>query len=104
MWCTCYFFRNGGSTREITPCSLIRNPDSIHTPGSTTRPVGAAEVIRRLEGSMRRRIPAAKEIEEFFAVLEKEQQKQFIEKYYPLRSSLFLYVPSILYVPSMSIQ
>lgn len=71
----------GRSTRESTPCSLIRNSDSIHTPGSTTRPVGAAEAIRRSEGSMRRRIPTTQEIEEFFAGLEKEQQKQFIEKY-----------------------
>ncbi|GAB2221769.1 hypothetical protein Drorol1_Dr00012957 [Drosera rotundifolia] len=71
----------GRSTRESTPCSLIRNSDSIHTPGSTTRPVGAAEAIRRSEGSMRRRIPTTQEIEEFFAGLEKQQQKQFIEKY-----------------------
>ncbi|KAL9258258.1 Cyclin-dependent kinase inhibitor 3-like protein [Drosera capensis] len=71
----------GRSTRESTPCSLIRNQDSIHTPGSTTRPVSAAEAIRRSEGSMRRRIPTTQEMEEFFAGLEKEQQKQFIEKY-----------------------
>ncbi|GAB2227073.1 hypothetical protein Droror1_Dr00008877, partial [Drosera rotundifolia] len=69
------------STRESTPCSLIRNPDSIHTPGSTSRLVGVAEAIRRSEGSMRRRIPTTQEIEEFFVVLEKEQQKQLIEKY-----------------------
>ncbi|KAA8527936.1 hypothetical protein F0562_035195 [Nyssa sinensis] len=69
------------STRETTPCSLIRDPDAISTPGSTTRPTCLTETNRRLQNSMRRHIPTAHEMDEFFAGAEEQQQKQFIEKY-----------------------
>ncbi|XP_015574099.1 cyclin-dependent kinase inhibitor 4 isoform X4 [Ricinus communis] len=65
------------STRESTPCSLIRDPESIRTPGSTTRP-SSTEPNRT---SMRRHIPTAHEMDEFFTGAEEEQQKRFIEKY-----------------------
>ncbi|XP_048235187.1 cyclin-dependent kinase inhibitor 4 isoform X2 [Ricinus communis] len=64
-------------TRESTPCSLIRDPESIRTPGSTTRP-SSTEPNRT---SMRRHIPTAHEMDEFFTGAEEEQQKRFIEKY-----------------------
>ncbi|KAK2643940.1 hypothetical protein Ddye_019135 [Dipteronia dyeriana] len=68
------------STRESTPCSLIRDPDAIRTPGSTTRPTSSME-NRGVLNSTRRPIPTATEMNEFFAGAEEEQQKQFIEKY-----------------------
>ncbi|KAK6255159.1 Cyclin-dependent kinase inhibitor domain - like 4 [Theobroma cacao] len=69
------------SARESTPCSLIRDPESIRTPGSTTRPTSSAETNQRVQNSTRRHIPTAQEMDEFFAVAEEEQQRQFIEKY-----------------------
>ncbi|KAJ1409493.1 Cyclin-dependent kinase inhibitor [Sesbania bispinosa] len=69
------------STRESTPCSLIRDPDTVRTPGSTTRPTCSAEARRRTEHTARRQIPTAHEMDEFFAESEKAQQRQFIEKY-----------------------
>ncbi|KAE9589780.1 hypothetical protein Lal_00021634 [Lupinus albus] len=67
------------STRESTPCSLIRNPDAIRTPGSTTRPTRSTD--QRTEHAARRQIPTAHEMDEFFAEIEETQQRQFIEKY-----------------------
>ncbi|GLT55299.1 hypothetical protein SLA2020_284360 [Shorea laevis] len=69
------------STRESTPCSLIRDPDTIRTPGSTTRPTGSTETNRRMQNTTRRHIPTAHEMDEFFAAAEEEQQRQFIDKY-----------------------
>ncbi|XVF65136.1 hypothetical protein PTKIN_Ptkin09bG0222500 [Pterospermum kingtungense] len=69
------------STRESTPCSLIRDPESIRTPGSTTRPTCIAEANQRVQNSIHQHIPMAHEMDEFFSVAEEEQQKQFIEKY-----------------------
>ncbi|XP_024028859.1 cyclin-dependent kinase inhibitor 4 [Morus notabilis] len=69
------------STRESTPCSLIRDPDIIRTPGSTTRRTNSAETNRRIQNSSQRHIPTAHEMDEFFAGAEVEQQKQFIDKY-----------------------
>lgn len=65
-------------TRESTPCSLIRDPDTIRTPGSTTRPTGSN---RRVQNSTQRPIPTAHEMEEFFSSAEEKQQRLFIEKY-----------------------
>ncbi|XP_022735246.1 cyclin-dependent kinase inhibitor 4-like isoform X2 [Durio zibethinus] len=67
--------------RESTPCSLIRDPESLKTPGSTTRPTSSAETNQRLQNSMQRHIPTAHEMDEFFSIAEEEQQRQFIEKY-----------------------
>ncbi|KAK7278538.1 hypothetical protein RJT34_23568 [Clitoria ternatea] len=68
-------------TRESTPCSLIRDSDTVRTPGSTTRPTCSTEAHRRTEQAARRQIPTAREMDEFFAEIEEAQQKQFIEKY-----------------------
>ncbi|XP_050372759.1 cyclin-dependent kinase inhibitor 5-like [Argentina anserina] len=69
------------STRESTPCSLIRDPDTIRTPGSTTRPTDSADTNRRIQNSSQRHIPTAHDMDEFFAGAEEEQQKQFVDKY-----------------------
>ncbi|KAJ1429365.1 Cyclin-dependent kinase inhibitor [Sesbania bispinosa] len=65
------------STRESTPCSLIRDSSAIHTPGSTTR----QRTHRMIHEHMQRNIPAAYEMEEFFAYAEKQQQTIFMDKY-----------------------
>ncbi|KAK4354890.1 hypothetical protein RND71_027084 [Anisodus tanguticus] len=70
-----------GTTRESTPCSLIRDPDNIQTPGSSTRPNNSSEASGRVPNSARRNIPTAHEMNDFFAGSEETQQKQFIEKY-----------------------
>lgn len=70
------------STRESTPSSLIRNPDIIRTPSSTTRPTTSAiETNHRNPYSSNRHIPTAREMDEFFALAEEKQQRHFIEKY-----------------------
>ncbi|KAF4355319.1 hypothetical protein F8388_026589 [Cannabis sativa] len=70
------------STRESTPSNLIRDPDIIRTPGSTTKQTNSAETTnRRTQNSSQRHIPTAHEMDEFFAGAEVEQQKQFIDKY-----------------------
>lgn len=69
------------TTRESTPCSLIRDPDTIRTPGSTTKPTNSAEANRRIQSSSQRHIPTAHDMDEFFAGAEGEQQRQFIAKY-----------------------
>ncbi|GMJ04776.1 inhibitor/interactor with cyclin-dependent kinase, KIP-RELATED PROTEIN 3 [Hibiscus trionum] len=68
-------------TRESTPCNLLRDPESIRTPGSTTRPTSSTETNRRLHNSMHRPLPTAHEMDEFFSIAEEELQRQFIEKY-----------------------
>ncbi|KAK7859976.1 cyclin-dependent kinase inhibitor 3 [Quercus suber] len=71
-WCFAY----RSSSRESTPCSLIRDADSIGiTPGSTTRRT-STETNRRV-----RNIPTTQEMEEFFARAEQEHQRIFIDKY-----------------------
>ncbi|KAL5562096.1 hypothetical protein UlMin_031843 [Ulmus minor] len=69
------------STRESTPCSLIRQSDALVTPGSTTRRTYSSSANRTLRNDMQRNIPTAQEMEEFFAFAEKQQQRIFIEKY-----------------------
>ncbi|XP_049363895.1 cyclin-dependent kinase inhibitor 4-like [Solanum verrucosum] len=69
------------TTRESTPCNLIRDPDNIPTPGSSTRPNNASEANGREPTSAQRIIPTAHEMNDFFAGTEEKQQKQFIEKY-----------------------
>ncbi|KAL4283889.1 hypothetical protein GQ457_16G027570 [Hibiscus cannabinus] len=68
-------------TRESTPCSLMRDPESIRTPGSTTRPTNSADTKRRVQRSTHQHIPTSHEMDEFFAPAEVDQQRQFIEKY-----------------------
>ncbi|GMI90101.1 inhibitor/interactor with cyclin-dependent kinase, KIP-RELATED PROTEIN 3 [Hibiscus trionum] len=69
------------STRESTPCNLIRDPESIRTPGSTTRPTSSTETNQRVHNSMHGHIPTTHEIDDFFSIAEEDQQRQFIEKY-----------------------
>ncbi|KAK7391606.1 hypothetical protein VNO78_20023 [Psophocarpus tetragonolobus] len=70
------------STRESTPCSLIRDSDTVRTPGSTTRPTCSTEANRRrTEHATRRQMPTSREMDEFFAEIEEAQQRNFIEKY-----------------------
>ncbi|MQM01688.1 hypothetical protein Taro_034450 [Colocasia esculenta] len=65
--------------RETTPCSLIRDSDSVRTPGSTTRTRTTSS--RRTQISMHRNIPTTNEMEDFFAGAEQLQQRIFTEKY-----------------------
>ncbi|CAM8896161.1 unnamed protein product [Rhodiola kirilowii] len=69
------------STRESTPCSFIRDPNNVGTPGSATRTSNSVEISERMQNSAHRLMPTAKEMEEFFARAEQQQHKQFIEKY-----------------------
>lgn len=72
----------GRSTRESTPCSLIKDPDTIQTPGSTTRATtSSAKANGNIQSQSRRHIPTSHEMDEFFTHVESEQQKQFIDKY-----------------------
>ncbi|CAN6486213.1 unnamed protein product [Victoria cruziana] len=68
------------SVRETTPCSLMRNSESLETPGSTTKPIYQSE-NRRIHSTPRRSIPTAREMEEFFSVAEQQEHRRFIEKY-----------------------
>ncbi|KAB2014352.1 hypothetical protein ES319_D09G218700v1 [Gossypium barbadense] len=68
-------------TRESTPCSLIRDLESIRTPGSATRPPNSADTNQRVQNSTRRYTPTSHEMDEFFSLTEEDQQRQFIEKY-----------------------
>ncbi|KAH7691057.1 Cyclin-dependent kinase inhibitor domain-containing protein [Dioscorea alata] len=69
------------SARETTPCSLIRNSETIGTPGSTTRVSNSGVSSRRIPSSSHRNYPTTHEMEEFFARAEELQQRVFIEKY-----------------------
>ncbi|CAN1789997.1 Cyclin-dependent kinase inhibitor 3 [Linum perenne] len=61
--------------------SLIRDPETIRAPGSTSRPTCSNNASTRMQNSVSRRIPTAREMDEFFAGAEDEQVKQFIDKY-----------------------
>ncbi|KAL3716214.1 hypothetical protein ACJRO7_007904 [Eucalyptus globulus] len=68
------------STRESTPCSLIRDLNANTPPGSTTRQQSSC-TAHRTQMSILRSIPTSDEMEEFFAYAEQRQQRSFIEKY-----------------------
>lgn len=61
------------STRESTPCSFTRDLNGSSTPGSSTR----TKTCNWIQRSM----PAAQELEGFFARHAQEQQRRFSEKY-----------------------
>lgn len=65
--------------RETTPCSLIRDPETISTPGSSTKKTYSSNVNYRVQ--IPAPIPTTVEMDEFFTEPEKQQQKLFIEKY-----------------------
>ncbi|KAL6217717.1 hypothetical protein ACLB2K_010934 [Fragaria x ananassa] len=69
------------STRESTPCSLIRNSDTIGTPSSTTRRSSSIANNQRARNDTQRTIPTALDMDEFFAQAERQQHKLFMEKY-----------------------
>ncbi|OAY34752.1 cyclin-dependent kinase inhibitor 3 [Manihot esculenta] len=69
------------STRESTPCSLIRDSNTIGTPGSTTRQGSSTTTNRRVRNVIQRNNPTTEDMEEFFACAEQKQQRLFIEKY-----------------------
>ncbi|XVF38021.1 hypothetical protein REPUB_Repub20aG0062000 [Reevesia pubescens] len=66
--------------RESTPCSLIRDPEIIRTPSSSTRSTSLEETNQKVQNSARY-IPTTHEMNEFFAVAKEEHQRRFIEKY-----------------------
>ncbi|KAF0893314.1 hypothetical protein E2562_023948 [Oryza meyeriana var. granulata] len=69
------------STRETTPCSLIRSSEMISTPGSTTKTNNSMSSRRRMEASVCRYVPSSLEMEEFFAAAEQQQHQAFRERY-----------------------
>ncbi|KAF4368695.1 hypothetical protein CsatB_026571 [Cannabis sativa] len=69
------------STRESTPSNLIRESDILRNLGSTMRWPSSIATNKRVRNEIRRNIPTAQEIEEFFAFAEQQQQRIFIEKY-----------------------
>ncbi|CAM0870596.1 unnamed protein product [Alopecurus aequalis] len=64
------------STRETTPCSLIRSSETMSTPGSATRTSS-----RRMPTPARRSIPSSLEMDEFFDAAERQQHQAFRDKY-----------------------
>lgn len=67
-------------TRETTPCSLIRVRDTVGTP-SSTKSANLTEGNRITQNSTGRHIPMANDMDTFFSSAEKQQQKEFEEKY-----------------------
>jgi hypothetical protein len=80
------------STRETTPCGLIRNSEAIRTPGSTTKSKTSNSMSsdRRVEASLCRFVPTSVEMEEFFAASEQQAQHTFRERYGFLPSRYYL--------------
>ncbi|XP_022147125.1 cyclin-dependent kinase inhibitor 4-like [Momordica charantia] len=68
-------------SRESTPCSLIRNPESIRTPSSSTKASSTTDDRIQLQNSSATDVPTAREVDDFFNCAEGEQQRKFIEKY-----------------------
>ncbi|KAK9062533.1 hypothetical protein SSX86_019720 [Deinandra increscens subsp. villosa] len=71
----------GRTTRETTPCHLIRDPETISTPGSSTKRAYSNNASYRVQSSTPSHIPLTAEMDEFFTEPEKQQQQLFIEKY-----------------------
>ncbi|XP_071699981.1 cyclin-dependent kinase inhibitor 3-like [Rutidosis leptorrhynchoides] len=69
------------STRESTPCSLVKDSNISSTPGSSTRPANRHAYNQTIPNSIQRIMPSAQEIEEFFARHALDQQRRFTEKY-----------------------
>ncbi|CAN8315764.1 unnamed protein product [Cochlearia groenlandica] len=80
---------NERTTRESTPCSLIRKPEITTSPGSSTKLNNCIsddnsnnnQREESFRSSHRHHLPTTPEMDEFFSGAEEEQQKQFIEKY-----------------------
>ncbi|XP_038703283.1 cyclin-dependent kinase inhibitor 3-like isoform X2 [Tripterygium wilfordii] len=70
------------TTRESTPCSLIRDPLNIVTPGSTSRRRKSSVTNnQRTRNEIQKSNPIMHEVEEFFAYAEQQQKREFVEKY-----------------------
>ncbi|EEF41251.1 cyclin-dependent kinase inhibitor 3 [Ricinus communis] len=69
------------STRESTPCNLIKDSDATGTPCSTTGQASSTATNRRVRNNIQRSIPTTHEMEEFFTCAEQRQRRLFIEKY-----------------------
>lgn len=67
-------------TRETTPCSFIRVPDTVGTP-SSTKSANLTDGIRTTQNLVGRHIPMANDMDTFFSSAEKQQQMEFEEKY-----------------------
>ncbi|CAL1411999.1 unnamed protein product [Linum trigynum] len=77
----CSEFEASMSTRESTPCSLIRPSDSVGTPGSTTRQGASMGTSSRVGNDTLRNFPTVQEMDDFFAGQEELQQRLFTDKY-----------------------
>lgn len=71
----------GRNTRESTPCNLIRDADNIQTSSSSIRPNNASEANGGGPHSPQLVIPTEQELSRVFRTNEKQQQKEFMEKY-----------------------
>ncbi|KAM7268671.1 hypothetical protein ACFE04_010837 [Oxalis oulophora] len=69
------------TTRESTPCNLIKDVNNIGTPCSTTKQTSPASNYRRAHDGVQRSIPTSLEMDAFFSSMERENQRLFIEKY-----------------------
>ncbi|XVE78079.1 hypothetical protein DITRI_Ditri13aG0115100 [Diplodiscus trichospermus] len=69
------------STRESTPCSLMKDSETMATPGSTTSRRRSSPSTHQRECNGVQSFPTTHEIDEFFACAEQQHQQQFIEKY-----------------------
>ncbi|TMW89924.1 hypothetical protein EJD97_016445 [Solanum chilense] len=76
-----HFQHTHRSTRESTPCSLVREVDEMVNPGSATRRTELNTTTQRTRNFILRNIPSAHEIEDFFTFAEQQQQRLFMEKY-----------------------
>lgn len=74
-----YVFIGCRSARETTPCSLIRDSETIVSLGSTTWPTKSTASIK-MQASVASCIPTAFELEELFSGPEQLQQRSFMEK------------------------
>ncbi|CAL9765411.1 unnamed protein product [Musa acuminata subsp. burmannicoides] len=64
------------TAREPTPCDLIRDSETVGTPGSTTR-----RTASKRQAATPSSIPTNLEMEELFAGPEQLQQRSFVERY-----------------------
>ncbi|PHU07103.1 hypothetical protein BC332_23592 [Capsicum chinense] len=74
-------FERSDSTRESTPCSVVREADAMVNTGSATRLADSSATAQITRNSILSNIPSAHEIEEFFTFAEQQQQRLFMEKY-----------------------
>ncbi|KAG8370880.1 hypothetical protein BUALT_Bualt13G0029400 [Buddleja alternifolia] len=71
----------GRSTRESTPCSLIRKDDAVTIPGSTRKKTCSSAASRIVQNALLMNVPSVCELDEFFGHEEQSMQRHFIDKY-----------------------